>query len=157
MWKEYFPRAKIYGVDIRRQCKQHEEDRIKIFIGDQGNKNFLEKIVKEIGSSLHIVIDDGGHKSDLQIPSFEVFFPHLVPGGVYVIEDLYATSGLTPIGDTHEYFKRKIDEIMRTKQGQESPIESISFHRPATSGALMFVQKREKNENTSIIPRDWVS
>ena len=141
MWKEYFPKANIYGIDIRRGCRSQEEDRIKIFIGDQGDKAFCKKVANKIGP-LHIVVDDGGHKSDLQIASFEALFPHMVSGGLYVIEDLYATSGTTPVGSTHEYFKKEVDKLMRHKVDKQGPIESISFHRPLTSGALMFVRKR---------------
>ena len=35
-----------------------------------------------------MVIDDGGHLMKLQQPSFEVLWDHVMPGGVYFIEDL---------------------------------------------------------------------
>ena len=35
-----------------------------------------------------MVIDDGGHLMKLQKPSFEVLWDHVMPGGVYFIEDL---------------------------------------------------------------------
>lgn len=137
MWKEYFSKAQIYGIDIRPQCRQCEEERIRVFIGDQGDKEFLEKVAREIGP-LHIIIDDGGHRDDLQIISFETLFLRLVSGGAYVIEDLYSTSGRS----THEYFKKEVDTLMRGRIDQQGLIESISFHRPKTSGALMFIWKR---------------
>ena len=141
MWKEYFPKANIYGIDIRPACKTKGGERIRIFIGDQGDKAFCRKVAKKIGP-LHIVVDDGGHRSNLQIASFEALFPCVVSGGIYVIEDLYATSGTTDVGSTHEYFKKEVDRLMRHKIDQQGPIESISFHRPLTSGALMFIRKR---------------
>lgn len=141
MWKEYFPNARIYGMDIRRACKRKEEDRIEIFIGDQGSKKFCEEVARHIGP-LDIVIDDGGHRSELQIPSFEALFPHVVSGGLFIIEDLYSTGGALQGVSTHEYFKREVDRLMKHKITEQNDIESISFHRPLTSGAMMVVQKR---------------
>lgn len=37
LWKAYFPKAKIYGLDIDPACKQYEEDRISIEIGRPTN------------------------------------------------------------------------------------------------------------------------
>jgi len=35
MWKEYFPKANIVAIDIDPRCKEYEEDRITIHIGDR--------------------------------------------------------------------------------------------------------------------------
>src|SRR5690348_9645449 len=49
IWKEYFGKnAKIYAVDINPDCKKLESDNIKIFIGSQEDKTFLERLLKEI-------------------------------------------------------------------------------------------------------------
>lgn len=148
MWEEYFPKGQIYGIDINEKCKQHEKGRIKIFIGDQSNKEFLKKSAETI-KEIHIIIDDGGHKSSLHIPSFETLFSYIVPGGLYIIEDLYATSGSTDFkdtpdkkGTTHDYFKKEVDKLMRSSPEEQGSIESITFHRPKTSGAMMVIQKR---------------
>ena len=149
MWKEYFPRGQIYGIDIQERCKKYEEERIRIFIGDQGDRAFLESVVDAIAGPIHIVVDDGGHKSGLHIPSFEALFPYVISGGLYIIEDLYATSGSTDFvdvsgekGTTHDYFKREVDRLMKSKPEEQGDIEGITFHRPKTSGAMMVVQKR---------------
>lgn len=119
MWKEYFPTSLIYGIDHSPGCKQYEEQRISVFIGDQSNKEFLLQTLKTTGD-LDIVIDDGSHVSYHQIASFEVLFPYVKKGGYYVIEDLH-TSYLkefqikSPI-PAIEYLKSKIDDVnMRGK------------------------------------------
>ena len=44
MWRDYFgPDAKIYGVDIDPRCRQFEDDNIRILIGDQADKEFLQR------------------------------------------------------------------------------------------------------------------
>src|SRR5258706_4237105 len=91
MWKNYFgSNAKIYGVDINPKCKELEEDQIKIFIGDQSNRDFLKKLREEIGQ-IDIVIDDGGHTMTQQITTFEELFPFIGETGIYLAEDLHTS------------------------------------------------------------------
>ena len=117
MWKNYFgQKAKIYGVDINPNCKQLEEDRISIFIGDQGDKNFLSTLKKNI-PKIDILVDDGGHEMRQQIITFEELFPHISSNGVYLCEDLH-TSYMHKFGGGYkekntfiEYSKNFIDQI----------------------------------------------
>ena len=117
MWKNYFgQKAKIYGVDINPNCKQLEEDRISIFIGDQGDKNFLRVLKKNI-PKIDILVDDGGHEMKQQIITFEELFPHISSNGVYLCEDLH-TSYMKKFGGGYkekntfiEYSKNFIDQI----------------------------------------------
>jgi len=86
-WRNYFTRAKIIGIDIREQCRQYQDDRVKIEIGSQADESFLTKVAEEFKPT--IIIDDGSHVSDHQIVSLETLFPLMMPGGIYVIEDLF--------------------------------------------------------------------
>lgn len=89
MWKEYFGiKANIYGVDINPECKDFEEDKIKVFIGDQSNRKFLKELVSKT-PEFDIIIDDGGHSSKQQITSFEELYGHVKGDGVYIVEDTH--------------------------------------------------------------------
>ena len=91
MWKNYFgPDCKIYGVDINPYCKELEEDRIKIFIGDQEDRGFLRLLAKDI-PRIDILIDDGGHRMQQQINTFEELFPYIDDNGVYFCEDMHTS------------------------------------------------------------------
>jgi len=92
MWKEYFPNAIIYGIDIDPSCKQYEDERIKIFIGDQNDEAFLNKVKQDIGE-YDILIDDGSHINKHQILTFNILYENLSKGGYYVIEDLRMSYG----------------------------------------------------------------
>ena len=84
MWKEYFgPNAKITGVDINEHCKQLEEERIEIFIGDQEDRGFLKALAEKI-PRIDILIDDGGHTMKQQINTFEVLFPCIDENGIFL-------------------------------------------------------------------------
>ena len=90
-WKTYFPSAQIYGLDINPKCKTYEEERISIFVGDQGDESFLQSVCQQVPGGFDIVIDDGSHWNDHILTSFKVFFPAVKPSGIYVIEDLGCT------------------------------------------------------------------
>lgn len=85
MWKHYFPRGAIYGLDIHDKSFV-EEPRIRTFRGDQSDPDLLAKIVAEIGPP-DIVIDDGSHQVKHVLATFEILFPMLAPDGIYVVED----------------------------------------------------------------------
>ena len=87
MWKEYFPNAIIYGIDIDPRCKQYEEDRIKCLIGDQNDEKFLLNI-KDIIGDYDILLDDGSHITHHQIKSFDILYENCKNNGFYIIEDL---------------------------------------------------------------------
>jgi hypothetical protein len=88
MWKNYFgPEARIYGIDIEPACKKYEDCSTKIFIGDQGDRQFWNRIKSEI-QGIDIIIDDGSHIPEQQIVTFEEMLPYLSPGGVYLCEDI---------------------------------------------------------------------
>ena len=87
VWKRYFPRAKIIGIDINPKCKQYEDDRATIEIGSQDDPEFLAMLVRKYSPT--IIIDDGSHQAHHVIYSFERLFPFLQPGGLYVVEDMF--------------------------------------------------------------------
>jgi predicted O-methyltransferase YrrM len=65
-------------------------DRVRAYFGvDQGDRARLERIVtEEFGSApLDLVIDDASHLLDPTSASFNLLFPRLRPGGLFVIED----------------------------------------------------------------------
>lgn len=86
MWKRYFPRALVFGIDIEDK-RFLETQRLRTFRGNQADPEFLASVLEETGE-LDIVIDDGSHFCSDQIRSFEYLFPRLADDGLYVIEDM---------------------------------------------------------------------
>lgn len=81
MWKQYFTNhSQIIGVDINHF---NQDIGCKIIQGDATLEQTFDGI-----DSLDIIVDDGSHKFKHQIKSFEILFPRLNPGGIYVIEDI---------------------------------------------------------------------
>jgi cephalosporin hydroxylase len=89
MWKHYFgPRCRVTGVDIEPDCRAYEDERTRIFIGDQADRGFWDRVRHE-SPPIDIVIDDGGHRPEQQMVSVEELLPYLGRGGVYVCEDVH--------------------------------------------------------------------
>lgn len=86
MWKQYFPRAVVCGLDIvdKRALAQ---PRMPIFQADQSDPDSLIAVIDEIGRP-DIIIDDGSHVSAHVIASFNALFPYLRHDGLYFVEDL---------------------------------------------------------------------
>lgn len=89
MWKRYFHRGLIYGMDIYDKSR-FDQSRITTVIGDQSDPELLRELSAEHGP-FDIIIDDGSHVNEHIITSFNTLFPLLRPGGFYVIEDLWTT------------------------------------------------------------------
>lgn len=91
MWERYFPEAAIIGIDINEKARRFETSRTSIAVGSQADKDFLAAVARK--SPPTIVVDDGSHRADHVIFTFEHLFPALEPGGCYVIEDLFLHFG----------------------------------------------------------------
>jgi hypothetical protein len=117
MWKAYFgPRCRIYGVDKNPACKAVEEERVEVFIGDQADRHFLRSLAGRV-PRIDILIDDGGHRMQQQIRTFEELFPRIEPNGVYLCEDTHTSywsnfgGGVRRRGTYIEYAKGLIDAL----------------------------------------------
>lgn len=90
MWRKYFGQdAIIYGVDIDPNCMRYDGLDAQVRIGSQDNEQFISKVIEEMGG-VDIVLDDGSHVSKHIRSTFNVAFPKLSDGGLYIVEDLHA-------------------------------------------------------------------
>jgi hypothetical protein len=88
MWRSYFPRATIYGVDIyEKELALAGEARIVTLQADQSDRKSLIRVAAAC-PPFDLVVDDGSHIGSHIVTSFDVLFSALKPGGFYVIEDL---------------------------------------------------------------------
>jgi hypothetical protein len=87
MLARFFPNATIVGLDMNPQCKRHEADRIRVFIGSQDDERLLGEICATYPPT--IVIDDASHQGGPTLASLDAVFPAVLPGGLYIVEDLF--------------------------------------------------------------------
>jgi len=162
MWKRYFPFGKISSIDIYDKTF-FQESRIKIFQGSQTDAVFLNNVIDEIGFP-DIIIDDGSHINSHVIETFQILFPLLKEGGIYVIEDTETSywpdyggdsENLTSSKTTMNYFKSLVDCLNHKEflikdyepTYYDLNIISIYFYHN-----LIFIFKGSNNEPSGIDP-----
>ena len=77
MWKAYFPRAQVVGLDIEDKSFV-DEDRIVTYQGSQTDTALLDQVLAE--HPVSVVVDDGSHRSEHVRATFAHLFPLLPPG-----------------------------------------------------------------------------
>ncbi len=92
-----FPHIKIISLDFAKPKaavfewieKLGFSDRIKLTFGISQDDNVVlsDILLHEAPEGIGLVIDDASHHLEMTKKSFEILFPHVVPGGVYVVED----------------------------------------------------------------------
>jgi hypothetical protein len=89
LWRDYFPRGTIIGIDRNLPEDFQHEERIQIFEGNQWDKAFLSKVAnKTAPDGFDIIIDDASHIGIKTKRTFWHLFDHyLKPDGLYAIED----------------------------------------------------------------------
>ena len=89
LWRDYFPHGTIVGIDINLPNDFIPGERISIYKGSQADINFLTSLSNESApNGYDIIIDDASHIGALtKIAFWHLFDHHLMPGGLYIIED----------------------------------------------------------------------
>lgn len=89
LWRDYFPKGTIAGIDINLPEGFRPGERIHLYEGSQADTTFLSTVANEVAPhGFDIIIDDASHIGELTRVSFwHLFEHHLRPGGLYVIED----------------------------------------------------------------------
>lgn len=119
MWQEYFPNAQIFGMDSNRgivnNMRMAKVPRVTALRVNQNDIIALQQFAHDHGSEgFDIGIDDGSHLWGDQIQTFEILWPTIKDGGLYVIEDTlnsyYYKEGNTGPSAV-DYFKHLVDVI----------------------------------------------
>jgi hypothetical protein len=122
MWRDYFPNALIIGID--KTDRNIHIPRVIIRIQDQTDD--INQIASQ-AQGFDIVIDDASHHSSKTIQTFRNIYPHLKPGGYYIVEDICTSYYAYHNGTEHnpdpqmptpsgrptamQFFKRLTDEL----------------------------------------------
>jgi len=145
-WREFFPHAEVWGVDIDPEVKQGDP---KVITGSQADPNTISQVAPD--KEFDFVVDDGSHLVGHIIQSFELIWPRVRSGGLYVVEDLLMTyiedmssthrdsvAGISWPGQKYNHLEEcqndrqrlnawLLDKIAKLDNG-DGDIRSISFH-----------------------------
>ena len=100
---------------------------------NQADRERLAQIVtEEFGTEpLDLVVDDASHLYEESVASFEVLFPHVRPGGLYLLEDWrwnhILANGLTTALEKSEKVRRDIEQRMvdEDRLAPETPMSRL--------------------------------
>lgn len=153
LWDEYFPKAKMWGVDILP--KESTNEKLTIIQGDQSIPEGIEKISQLSPKDCEFIIDDGSHVAEHQIKTFhKLFQENLKPGGVYIIEDIECTWWRDDVEiygfevgalNVVEHFKGLVNGINQEINGVKNTlgIETITF----AYNSIIITKSREEDLN----------
>ena len=115
MWKEYYAKAHIIGVDLDEKLARLEEERISCVCSDAVADDLPQKLSK-FNENIMCIIDDCSHAWGDQRRTFEMLFPMVNSGGFYIIGDyLYYTTPLMELSYPEKKLQNDKMEICRIK------------------------------------------
>ena len=110
MWADWFPRARIYGIDDRPPPDLGHE-RITVVAGD------CRQPPPELRDlAFDLVVDDASHRSSATLLALDAWRFRVRPFGFYVIEDLHAN-----LRDPAVYADTSPDALSRCRAWQQAP------------------------------------
>jgi predicted O-methyltransferase YrrM len=146
MWRDYFPRGRIVGLDRDRAALAHAGERIEVHQADQSDALALAALVGSL-EPFDVMVDDGSHIWSHQIETLRVLLPLLKPGGIYILEDLHTSYGpwapkyAGAGGETAASYCQRLAEQVLASAEREQPdralarlarlLQSVTFARRA--------------------------
>lgn len=99
-WRDFLPNAEIYGVDVAPDTQFTDEPRIQTYLCDSTDAGQVAGFFARIAPARpDLAIDDGFHEVSAQIRTLKNFLPLVLPGGLYVLEDVAPEHAQTIIAE----------------------------------------------------------
>lgn len=86
-FREFLPRATIYGADVDRRVL-FEEERIRTFFVDQTKPESFAVLAAATPNTFDLIIDDGLHSPNANVATLVFALGRLKVGGWFVVEDI---------------------------------------------------------------------
>lgn len=153
MWLEYFPRARVHGLDVS-DFGWFVHERFTFHRCDMDDRTALSATAAAL-PPMDIVIDDASHASHHQQNAFLELFPRLKSGGLYIIEDLrwqppaYERPGITRTADLFRAFS----ETRAFRHGDHETEAAFAALAPAISGCFLHQVQydRKRRDQVAVI------
>jgi precorrin-6B methylase 2 len=84
MWREYFPKANIIGIDNKNCPQLADRERIEFMESDA----YKIELVDQLPSDFDIIIDDGPHTLESMTFVIKEYLNKINQNGIIVIEDI---------------------------------------------------------------------
>jgi hypothetical protein len=81
-WREWFPAARLVGLEARRLVLDPPIAECTIAQGNPTDLGALQPLLRDY--RFRLIVDDGSHHPDDQVQTFQLLFPWLEPDSVYI-------------------------------------------------------------------------
>lgn len=142
LWRDYFPRGTIAGLDLNPITIDDPSGRIRVYQGEQQDTSLLDRIGRESApEGFDVIIDDCSHIGELTRLSFwHLFDNHLKPGGLFVIEDWSCSYWDNFFDGVSFRYEPKL-KFNRAAFSLRSKIARLSNMTPALSGLTRLAKR----------------
>lgn len=150
MWMEYFPKAKIHGLDVS-DFSWFKDKRFSFFRCDMDERDNIAKASAKM-PDMDIIIDDASHASHHQQYGFLELFPRLKSGGMYIIEDMrwqpkmMERPGITKTADLFQHYQTN-GVFLHSDPDIQAELNSL---RHDISGCFVFQAGYNKNKRDQV-------
>jgi hypothetical protein len=152
MWRDYFGAGvRLFGIDVDPRCRAFEDAHTTVLIGNQADRAFLAEVRRRV-PRIDVLIDDGGHRMEEQLTTFQELYPHVADDGVYLCEDLHTSywashgGGYRQPGTFVESSKALIDQLNAWHSREPERLQVNDFTRSAWSlhyyDSVLVIEKR---------------
>lgn len=153
MWLEYFPKARIHGLDVS-DFSWFAHERFSFHRCDMDGRDNIAAAAQAM-PDLDIIIDDASHASHHQQFGFLELFPKLKSGGLYIIEDLrwqpaaYEREGITKTADLFRSFSQA-RSFIHADPAMQAAFAALA---PEISGCFLFQVRydRKRKDQVAVI------
>jgi hypothetical protein len=150
MWLEYFPKARIHGLDVS-DFSWFKDNRFTFHRCDMDDRANIAAVTTKM-PEFDIIMDDASHASHHQQNGFLELFPRLKPGGLYLIEDLrwqpatYEKPGITKTADLFRSFSER-RAFRHADAAVQAAFEDLA---PEISGCFLFQVQYTKTRRDQV-------
>ncbi|CAE7270599.1 elmMI, partial [Symbiodinium sp. KB8] len=93
IWQKWFrhPDVQLWSAELEPKCVANAMSaglKFNLLMGDQSDPETLRHWIQTAGGHFDVVIDDAAHSNAATRTAFQALWPHVQPGGIYIIEDL---------------------------------------------------------------------
>ncbi len=153
---KYFPRSKIYCIDINLTKFIYKSQQIYPYGLDVSNKKSVENFLKKIQflekiKFFDIIIDDGSHILSHQLVALNYFFKYTKKKGFYIIEDYKFPEYFSHLKDVSEPSIPKIIESIKNKQNISSNLLDEEIKNKLNKNNLNIYEHKGQKDISDIL------
>ena len=122
-WREWFPEARLVGLDARRLVVDPAISDCTIVQGNQTDLGTLQPLLRDY--RFRLIVDDGSHHPDDQVQTFQLLFPWLEADSVYICAGFDESTIFAKDQDQPERQQQRPEQAKGRPKDEAAPLRAI--------------------------------